>query len=238
MRSRLLSLGALLLLLLSPLAAQEEQPAEKAGINAGIQGLSHTQALLEFFYMEAGVYPKSLEELNLAFNDRLPAEAKPVDMPSDPATGKPYVYIPDGDRKGYKLRFPDPAAYGLEPDFEFTPVGWGWLSLLAQRKQQVRKPLSLEEMAVASKLQIEQLAYKVELYAGDNGGVFPEKLDLLFPKYIKRHPQDPISGMNYNYEVSSQGYLISSPNPEVYGLSVFQYSSTQGMMVEPLVPKE
>lgn len=233
MRSRLLQVGTFLLLVLSPLHAQEQQTA-KVGLNAGIQGLSHTQAMLEFFYMEAGLYPKSLEELNLAFNDRLPPEAKRVEMPADPATGKPFVYVPDGDRRGYKLRFPDPSVYGLEADFEFTPVGWGWLALMAEQKQKSRKPPSLEEMALVSKLQIEQLAYQVELYAGDNERTFPEKLELLFPKYIRRHPQDPITGKNYEYEATADGYLIRSPNPEVYGLSKFEYSSLRGMVVEVL----
>lgn len=187
--------------------------------------------MLEFFFMEAGVYPGELSELSSAFNYQIPKGAKPVAIPKDPATGQAFVYIPAANKKGYRLRFPDPSKYGLESSFELGPVSWGWLALRADR-------MRFEEMAKLSKYHMETLAEACEMYAKDNKNAYPANLDALYPKYIKRHPQDPITGKNYIYKPLADGYLLSSPNPERYGLKLFQYSSSRGMIVESLTPQK
>ena len=179
--------------------------------------------------MEAGVYPAELSELNSAFNFQLPKGAKPVMVPKDPATGLPFIYIAAPNKKGYRLRFPDPSKYGLESSFELGPVSWGWLALRADR-------IRFEEMAKLSKHHMSTLATALEMYAKDNKNLYPATLDALYPSFIKRHPQDPITGKNYIYKPLADGYLISSPNPERYGLRIFQYSSSRGMIVESLTP--
>lgn len=203
----------------------------KNSVQRGVGELSALQALLEFFFMEAGIYPPTIEELDLAYNTELPQGARAVPIPKDPVSGKDFVYRPSPDRKGYYLSFPDPTRYGLPADFEMRPVTWGWLALRAERNR-------FEEMAKLSKYHLETLATQVELYAKDHGGVYPENLDDLYPKYIKRHPQDPISGKNYSYAQTEDGYIIVNPNPERYGLEVFQYSSTLGIEVEVLPPEK
>jgi len=225
-----LTLGSVLLTLCllgqtysSALAEGQEASAQQAGISE----ISHLQSLLEFFFMEAGIYPPTLEELNLAFNAKLPPGAKNVPIPKDPATGKDFIYNPGPNRKGYTLGFPDPSAYNLEPNFELRAVSWGWLALAAERKR-------FEEMVKLSKFHIESIATQIEMYAKDNSGSYPQTLDQLYPKYIKRHPQDPVTGKNYLYNQLADGYLVASPNPERYGLKVFQYSSSQGIQVEVL----
>jgi len=214
-------------------AQGEEQPTEgKSGsteLQAGMQEIGSLRAMLEFFFMEAGVYPPTLDELNVAFNAQLPKGSSAVPIPKDPATGKDFVYRPAPNRKSYALTFPDGSAYGLKSGFELTPVNWGWLALRAERKR-------FEEMVKLSKYHIETLATQVEMYAKDNNGSYPDNLDELYPKYIKRHPQDPVTGKNYKYKQLADGYIVGSPNPERYGLSIFQYSSSQGIQVEVLAP--
>lgn len=185
------------------------------------------QSMLEFYFMEAGVYPGELSEMSAVFNYQLPKSAKPVIVPKDPATGQQFVYTPAANKKSYRLRFPDPAKYGNEGNLELTNVGWGWLALRAER-------MRFEEMAKLSKYHMETLASALEMFSKDNKKAFPDNLDGLYPKYIKRHPQDPITGKNYEYKKLADGYLISSPNPERYGLKLFQYSSSRGMVVEAI----
>lgn len=211
-------------------AMAEDGPAPKT-LQGGMQELSSMQSLLEFFFMEAGVYPPTLEELHLAYNTQLPQGAKPVPIPKDPATGRDFVYSPSPNRKAYTLGFPDPSKYGLAADFKFHSVSWGWLALRAEQRR-------FEEMVKLSKYHIESLATQIEMYGKDNKGKFPKTLDELYPKYIKRHPQDPVTGKNYIYKQLADGYLVISPNPERYGLKMFQYSSSQGMQVEVLPPEK
>lgn len=236
MKVRLISAFlSLLFLTRMGLAQQGEGPAESPPaaptggktFQDGIAQMSALQAMLEFFFMEAGVYPAELSELSAAFNYQIPKNARTVVIPRDPATGEQFVYTPAANKKSYKLRFPDPSKYGAQGSLELTSLNWGWLALRAER-------MRFEEMAKLSKYHMETLASAVEMFAKDNNRKFPESLDPLYPKYINRFPQDPITGKNYNYKLLGDGYLISNPNPERYGLKYFQWSSSQGMQVEVL----
>ena len=231
---RRLFIGFLVLLLSAGASAQEENAPQASGpdtsMQGGLQELASMQSMLEFFFMEAGVYPPTLEELNLAYNSELPRGARPVPIPKDPVTGKDFIYRPAENRKGYTLTFPDPTKYGLPASFTLRPVSWGWLALRAERKR-------FEEMVKLSKFHIESIATQVEMYAKDNNGTFPKTMDQLYPDYIKRHPQDPVTGKNYLYKQLADGYIVSSPNPERYGLKLFQYSSSKGIQVEVLPEK-
>lgn len=211
-----------------PASPAESAPAGTAFAD-GFAQMSALQAMLEFFFMEAGVYPAELSEMSAAFNYQLPKNARAVVIPKDPASGQQFVYTPAPNKKGYKLRFPDPGKYGADGSLELGPVSWGWLALRAER-------MRFEEMAKLSKYHMETLATALEMYSKDNSRAFPKDLDALYPKYIKRHPQDPITGRNYDYKTLADGYLISNPNPERYGLKLFQYSSSRGMVVETLQP--
>ena len=189
--------------------------------------MSALQSMLEFFFMEAGVYPAELSELSATFNYQLPKNARGVVIPRDPATGEQFLYTPAANKKGYRLRFPDPAKYGAQGNVELLNVNWGWLALRAER-------IRFEQMAQLSKYHMEKLAEGCENFHKDNNRTFPQTLDVLYPKYIKRHPQDPITGKNYLYKQLADGYVIANPNPERYGLKLFQYSSSRGMEVERL----
>lgn len=213
----------------SPAPVETTTTSTASTYHQGVAAMSALQSMLEFYFMEAGVYPAELSELNAVFNYQLPKNARAVVIPRDPATGEQFVYTPTANKKGYRIRFPNPAKYGTEGNLELNGVNWGWLALRAER-------MRFEEMAKLSKYHMESLASALEMFAKDNNRAFPQNLDVLYPRYIKRHPQDPITGKNYDYKQLADGYLISSPNPERYGLKVFQYSSSRGMLVETLAP--
>ncbi len=202
-------------------------PADtQSNISRAVTAISRLQAIIEYYYMETGIYPASLQELNAALNSRVPRGAKPVKLPVDPATSRPFTYVVAPNRRSYALRFPDPTKYG---GFNVTlkPVAWGWMATLARRRQ-------IEAAAIQSKIMIEHIATQCEMYAKDHQGRFPSSLDDLYPKYIKRYPQSPLTGKNYIYKQTVSGYIISDPNPESYGLKEFSYSSREGMRVIPL----
>lgn len=188
--------------------------------------MSALQAMLEYFYMEAGVYPPDLGDLGRVFNYNLRKSDRPLQIPVDPATNQPFVYTVDARNKSYVLRLPDPAAYG-GVSFQLSSVDWAWMNMLAEQRR-------FEQMFLQTGDNIKGLAKQVELFAKDNGGKFPDTLDALYPKYIKRYPQDPLSGKNYVYSLQGQEYTISCPNPEQYGMKRLLYSSSQGMIVERL----
>jgi len=56
--------------------------------------LSRTQTLIEYFYMEAGFYPTSLEELEQLINSKAPKEQSRR-RPQRPATNQPFSYTLD-----------------------------------------------------------------------------------------------------------------------------------------------
>lgn len=209
------------ILMIAPVLAE-------ASYEQAAQNMGALQAQLEFFFMEAGVYPAELGDIEKAFNNdnKLPKNFEPVKVPVDPATGKAFVYKVGPKHKSYTLTLPDPQAYGGQ-NLKFEQVRWGWLAWRAEQRR-------FEELAKLSKHHIEGIATQVEMYAKDNAGKFPSTIDELFPKYLRRHPQDPITGKNYLYKPLADGYIISNPNPERYGLKMFQYSSTRGMQVEAL----
>lgn len=218
--SQVLAAGVLWALVCFPAQAQQDPYAD------AVTRISTVQSMLEFFFMEAGVYPAELEDLNRAFNERVPKGFKPVPVPLDPATNKPFAYQVGPKHKSYTLGFPDAAKYS-GPPLKLTQVQWGWLAWEAERKR-------FEQLAQLSKEHMELLATQLEMFAKDNGGKYPTAMDELFPKYIRRHPQDPLTGKNYQYKPLADGYIVSNPNPERYGLKLFQYSSSQGWQVEAL----
>ena len=91
--------GALFFLVAS--GAGFAQGKEALGAQVGLEKLSHMQSLLEYYFLETGLYPASLDGLNAAYNSKLSRGAKPVPIPVDPATGKPFVYEIAEGRKSY-----------------------------------------------------------------------------------------------------------------------------------------
>ena len=212
-----------LALLASPLWAQDKS-AE------AWQRLSRLQCLIEYFYMETGVYPLDLAEMEQIFKSRAPRAPKAVSIPVDPATNQPFKYQLEQGGRRYSLSVPDPARYS-GAKIALYPVDWGYLADLADLKR-------FEEIVRSMNNLMKGIATQCEMYAKDHGGQYPAQLDDLMPKYLQRFPNDPLTGKNMAYKKQLDGYLIICPNPEKYGLKTFQYSSSQGIQTERLPRKD
>ena len=219
---KFLALG--LMLALTPAVRAQDKTPE------AWQRLSRLQCLIEYFYMETGVYPLDLAEMDQIFRAKAPRAPKPVAIPLDPAANQPFKYQVDAAGRRYTISVPDPAKYGGQK-IALSTVDWGYLADLADLKrfEQIVRQMSNLMKAVAT---------QCEMYAKDHAGKYPEQLDDLLPKYISRFPNDPLTGKNLTYKKLLDGYVIGCPNPERYGLKTFQYSSSQGIQMEQAPPKQ
>ena len=208
--------GLVGLLLLTAAPAEPNKSAE------AWQRLSRLQCLIEYFFMETGVYPLDLAEMDQVFRARAPRAPRPIPIPLDPATNQPFKYSVQGRK--YTIAVPDPARYGGEK-IALTTVDWGFLSDLADLKR-------FEQIIRSMSALMKVTATQCEMYAKDHSGQYPAALDDLLPKYITRFPNDPLTGKNLAYKKLVDGYVISCPNPEKYGMKVFHYSSAQGIVME------
>lgn len=189
--------------------------------------LSKLQSYIEYVFMETGAYPASLDEMEDLFS-RAPRGTSKIALPLDPATNKPFKYAPDQTRRHYTLTVPDPAAYG-GARIAVKEVEWGYLADLADLRR-------YEQVVRQSGNIMKALATQCELYAKDHQRQYPNSFDELMPKYIQRHPTDPMTGKNFVYRKMADGYLIDNPNPERYGLKTFRYDSRTGLVVEQAQP--
>ena len=225
MAKRLLdgSVAALLggLLWLAPEPAHAQDKSTEAW-----QRISRLQCLVEHFYMETGVYPLDLQEMDQYFRAKAPRAPKPVPIPMDPATNQPFLYKAEGNGRKYSLSVPDPAKYG-GAKITLAPMDWGYLKDLADLQRFTEFLRSMQNM-------LKVVATWVEMYAKDHGGQYPNALDDLLPKYVTKMPSDPLTGKNLAYKKLVDGYVIGCPNPEKYGMKLFQYSSAKGIEMEQM----
>jgi hypothetical protein len=191
--------------------------------------MSRIQTLVEYFYMEAGFYPNSLEELEQLINSKAVKGAKPVSVPKDPATNQPFSYTLDKTGRHYILTVVDSSKYP-EGKPLLTAIDWGFLADLAELRR-------YEQVVRHTSSIIKAVATQVELYAKDHQGQFPASMDDLMPKYMTKFPTDPLTNKNFTYTKLPTGYVVSCPNPERYGFKTFQYSSSGGMELVQIPPK-
>lgn len=218
------ALSLALLLALAPAARAQDKTLE------AWQRMSRLQCLVEYFYMETGVYPLDLAEMDQIFRAKAPRAPKPVAIPLDPATNQPFKYQVDASGRRYTISVPDPSKYGGQK-MVLSTLDWGYLADLADLKR-------FEQVVRQNSAMMKAIATQCEMYAKDHAGKYPEQIDDLLPKYINRVPSDPLTGKNLVYKKLLDGYLISCPNPERYGLKTFLYSSTQGIQMEQMPPKQ
>lgn len=214
------SLVVLLLALIAWPAVAQDKSVE------AWQRLSRLQSLLEYFFMETGVYPLDLNEMDQLFRSRAPRAPKPIGIPLDPATNQPFKYQVDPNGRRYSLAVPDPSKYG-GAKIGLSAVDWGFLGDLADLRR-------FEEIVRRMTSLMKVTATQCEMYAKDHSGQYPAALDDLLPRYITRIPSDPLTGKNLAYKKLLDGYIISCPNPEKYGLKIFQYHSSSGIQMEQL----
>ncbi|MDO5295530.1 MAG: hypothetical protein Q4F00_02650 [bacterium] len=201
--------------------------AQSSGWQAGLQQMARLQSLIEYYYMESGVYPVSLEAIEQGFNGMVTEPSMKVVIPVDPVTSKPFVYEVDNSRQTYTLSLPDPMSYGGHA-LTLTPVDWGWLSIAANQRR-------VERLTLECTHNIEILATRTEMYAKDHDGKFPPNLGALKPRYMPRIFTCPSMGMDYVYSLQPEkGYTISCPNPQSHGLERFTYNSEKGVDMKPL----
>lgn len=190
--------------------------------------MSQIQCMLEYFFMEAGFYPTSLEELEQLMNSKAPRNATLLKVPKDPQTNQSFAYSLDKTGRKYKLSTPDSAKYA-EGTPSLTNLDWGFLADLAELRR-------FEQVVRHTSNMIKGVATQVEMYAKDHNNNFPETMDDLVPKYIGRFPTDPVTGKNLIYKKVDKGYVVACPNPDKYGFKVFQYTSSAGMQVQGIKP--
>ncbi len=194
-----------------------------------ISALSKTQTYIEFYYMETGIYPKSLSELERIFNEEEENPSKKLIFPRDPATGKPFVYATAKDFLSYTLSCPDPSPYGLEK-LSVSAVDWGWMNVVAQEKRRMA-------FAQFCKFNIEFLAAAVKKY-NEAEKKIPADVKALVPKYIKGMPTCPTCGKEYIYKSEGDGYSVTCPDPKEHGFKVFLFKSHEGFKAEPIESEE
>lgn len=187
-----------------------------------IEALSRLRVYVEFYFMETGDYPESLEMLDRDLNSLLPDGMEPVKIPKDPITGLDFKYTPTKDKKSYTLSVPEPSKYGVAT-LQFASVPWGGFARIAEkRKNEFLYKNTLDGLMA--------LATAVEYYAKDHKGKFPAKLKDLIPDYIKTMPLCPASGKPFDYVVEGDNYKISSPSPESLGKKEVTFSSSRGLV--------
>lgn len=205
--------------------------AEEKGDKLGecITALSKMQAYIEFYYMETGIYPKSLAELDRIFNEDVETAKDKLLFPKDPATGKDFIYTTGKDYLSYTLSAPDPSAYGLKK-LTVPSVNWGWMNVVAQEKRRMA-------FAQFCKFNVEFLSQAVNKYKSAEKKV-PADLKLLIPKYLKGVPLCPASGREYVYKGGTDSFSITCPNPKDHGFKSFIYTSKDGFKAEPAESSE
>lgn len=186
--------------------------------------MSRLQCLVEYFFMETGVYPLDLSEMEQVFRSRAPRAPRQVPIPLDPATNQPFKYQVDAQGRKYTISVPDPSKYG-NARLVLAPVDWGYLADLADLRR-------FKAIVEESKAMMKLVATQTEMYAKDHSGHYPDSFDQMMPKYIQKFPSDPLTGKNLVYKKLLDGYTIGMPNPDRYGLKVFTYDSTKGIQME------
>ena len=198
-------------------------------LEEGIKAISRLQVLIEYYFMQSGRYPASLESLNKSLNSELPKEVPKVDILPDPRSGEPFVYEVSQDRCSYKLSFPKPELYGAGVS-GLTSIDWGWLRFAAEGKR-------IERITMDCTRNVEAIATRCELYAKDHDKAFPANLNSLLPKYMPRELICPGCKEKYIYTSNGKSYTISCPHPEVHCLGGFTYDSEKGLLLKELKAK-
>jgi hypothetical protein len=199
--------------------------ASKADLSAALYSLSKTQSLLEYFFLETGNYPDALEDMQMQYNQGLRSSDEPVRIPTDPATHRKLVYLPNADRTAYELKVPDAAAYG-QSSLSTHQVDWGFMSGMAteaRRKKLVIRCTQMQEMLLSTVMQ----------YNRDNRNKFPASLESMVPKYLKMTPTCPACKKPYTYKKGERDAEVGCPDPASHGLEVFRFNSNDGLKRYP-----
>ncbi|MFH1452729.1 MAG: hypothetical protein ABIH00_01960 [Armatimonadota bacterium] len=210
-------------------AANTENDAGKNNLLENcVKNISKVQTLIEYYYLQSGIYPESLDQLYKSYNvspDETAEVKNKIEIPKDPASGKDFVYkIDEGETSNYHLMVPDPKLYGV-PKLELSALNWGWMSTYAgeeRRKMGISICVDL----------LKRLATDVELYAQQNDGKFPENIDILIKeKYDSPEVFScPVCKAKYVYELKDDTYIIKCPDPNKHKLKQLEYDYLKGVV--------
>lgn len=217
----------------SPATATSPTPAAPAApenkLELCVKNMAKVQTLIEYFYLQSGMYPENLESLSKSYNttsDKNLDEKEMVKIPKDPATGKDFVY--KFDKKNpttYLLAIPDPKLYGIEK-IDITPLDWGWMKTFAgeeRRKWGISICVDL----------LKRLATDVEIYASENKKQFPKDLDAIIKAKldVPEVLTCPVCTKKYVYELNKDNsYSIKCPDPAAHKLKQLEYDSLKGVI--------
>ena len=195
------------------------------GLNNAVGAMASIQSFLEFYFMETGQYPDALEDMLSQYNQGVRQSEPLVKIPTDPATGRKFVYTPSPDRVKYTLRAPDPGVYGVGA-LSIHQVDWAWMASLAAEQRKKRLTVRCAQF-------MQLCADVVEQFNKANRNRFPDKLDQLVPKYLQKIPACPLCKKDYIYTHTDRGFEVACPDPKAHGLDEFRFSSTEGLKRYP-----
>jgi len=210
-----------------PTPAAQAAPENKLEIC--VKNMAKIQTLIEYFYLQSGIYPENLELLSKSYNttsDKNLDEKEMVQIPKDPATGKNFAY--KFDKKNpmtYVLSIPDPKLYGVEK-IDITPIDWGWMKTFAgeeRRKWGISLCVDL----------LKRLATDVEIYASENKKQFPKDLDTIIKAKldVPEVLTCPVCTKKYIYELNKDNsYIIKCADPAAHKLKQLEYDSLKGVV--------
>ncbi len=194
------------------------QPKSKP-LTDTVSAISRVQSYLEFYYMNTGNYPKTLQELDRIFNEGLQKESDRVVIPLEPGVSKSFLYKPSADLKSYVLSVNDASVYGLE-SFELKSVPWGWMSLVAS-------DINMAAKTDLCRRYMEGIIMGVKAYQ-EKEKKLPTDIKDLVPGYFKAVPVCPQCAKPYILTKSADDLVISCPEPQSHLLKVYRYSLRKG----------
>jgi len=190
-----------------------------------ISSMSQIQAYIEFYYMETGVYPKSLKDLEKIYNEEAVKEADKVVIPRDPITGKDFIYECNKEANTYRISCPDPTLYGMKK-CELAPVKWGWMNIIPEEKKR-------KAYATFCRINLEAISAAIKKYTEQEKKA-PKSLKEMVPAYLKVVPGCPLSGKDYVLTLKGNEIVITCPNPKEHGFTVFEIDSKSGFKGTPV----
>lgn len=232
-KSLIFVLAALIIVIFTLTASFSEEtaktPIKDNKLSECIKNISKLQSLIEYFYLQSGIYPDSLESLDKSYNippDKSTEIKEKIEIPKDPATGKSFVYKFDEKTPDkYFLTIPDPKAYGVER-IELNAIDWGWMKTYAgeeRRKWGISICIDL----------LKRLATDIEIYASENKKQFPKTLDdLIKAKFdVPEVLTCPVCKKKYVYELNKDNsYVIKCAEPSAHKVKQLEYDSLKGIV--------
>jgi hypothetical protein len=209
------------------LAGENKKPATAGDPNTVanlMDAISMVRSYIEFYYMETGDYPDSLEDLEQDLNSLLPRNASKISIPKNPVTGQKFTYQVSSDHDNYTLFVGGTGIPGLD-NIKLNRVDWaGFTTVVGERKSKFLQMLCVEN--------IKGIATSLEYYGRDTKTPFPKDLKVLVPKYLASVPVCPHAGKPYDFESDGKEYVIGCPDCEKHGLKNLKFSTKEGWIVK------